>query len=72
MSILNLPDEILVNIFDKYLNLDQLEALHSTCIRFSKILDQYDQIYRKFLFKSPIIDYNYPIGKILKSIFFIL
>jgi len=62
MNILDLPDEVLVNIFDKYVNRIQLEALHSTCKRFRLLIDHYDHLWLKYLFELPAIDYSYPFG----------
>ncbi len=62
MNILELPDEILCLIFDKYLDLKHLFILSSTCNRFYFIIDSYN-LWLKYLFKSPCIDFNYPYGK---------
>ncbi len=62
MNILDLPDEILVNIFDKYVNRSQLEALHSTCHRFRLLIDHYEHVWLKYIFEFPVIDFNYPFG----------
>lgn len=71
MNILDLPDEVLVNLFDKYLCRDQLVAIHLTCQRFRIIIDHYD-LWCKYLLKVPAIDYNYPFGNLFKIYFLIL
>ena len=61
MNIAHLPDDILVNIFAHYLNLADLESAYSTCNRFKMIIDGYD-LWHNHLYKTPLIDYNYPFG----------
>lgn len=61
MNIVHLPDDILVNIFTNYLDLADLERAYSTCNRFKLIIDEYD-LWQKYLYKTPLIDYSYPFG----------
>jgi hypothetical protein len=63
MNILDLPDDILIQIFKKYLNFSDLFSLSSCCTRFLNLLNKYN-IWVTYLNKLPLLDYNYPYGKI--------
>ncbi len=57
MNLLDLPDDILVNLIDKYLNLTDVLNLTYTCIRFQKIINTYN-LWSKYTKSLPIIDSN--------------
>lgn len=64
MNIINLPDDVLINLFDKYFCQSDLRALHDTCSRFKIVIDRYN-LWLKYLYKVPLIDFNYPFGKMI-------
>lgn len=61
MNIQDLPDDTLVNIIDKYLNLDDLLSLSKTSLRFYRLINDYN-LSNKYFKYLPIVDYNYPNG----------
>ena len=61
MNFQHLPDDILLNIFQKYLNLNQLLCLSYTCQRFNSIINCYN-LWDKYLKTLPIVDFSYPNG----------
>ena len=63
MNFLELPDDIFVNLFDKYLDQSAIEALYNTCLHFRQIIDNYN-LWLKYLNKIALIDYSYPHGKL--------
>jgi hypothetical protein len=61
ITLLDLPDEILINLIKKYIDLDSLKRLYVTCKRFHILIDSYN-IWNKHLKFYPIVDFNYPNG----------
>lgn len=62
MNIRDLPDDVLVHLFQSYFNFVDLISLSETCERFAKIIDDY-HIWLKYVKKLPLLDLNYPYGK---------
>lgn len=60
-NILDLPDEILINLLKKYIDLNSLKKLYLSCKRLYVLIDSYN-IWNKYLKFYPIIDFNYPNG----------
>lgn len=60
--ILDLPDEILILLFGRYLNIADLTRTLASCKRFYFLIEKY-KLFNKFLQKYPLLDYNYPYGK---------
>jgi hypothetical protein len=61
MEFNNLPDDVLIHIFNNYLNLNDLFSIFKTCKRFYMICQNY-KIFSKFMSVYPIIDFSYPSG----------
>ena len=55
MNLQDLPNEILVNLIDKYLNLSDVLNLTYTCMRFYQLVNNYD-LWSKYTKSLPIID----------------
>jgi hypothetical protein len=60
-NILDLPDDVLINLFSNYLNKDDLFRVTSACKRFLDIITVYD-VCSRMCSALPLIDYNYPHG----------
>ena len=71
MNIIDLPDDILIYLFDKYLNLNDLLAVYQTCNRFKNIIDYYN-VSAKYSRSLPLLDFTYPNGKAYVSLCFVV
>lgn len=61
MNLLDLPDDILVYLLKRYLNIDDLLRLSMTCKKLGQLIDTYN-LWAKFILVYPILDFSYPYG----------
>ncbi len=61
MNLKDLPDDLIVNIIDKYLNLNDILSLSKTSLRFYHLINDYN-LSNKYLKFLPFVDFNYPNG----------
>ncbi len=64
MNFINLPDDLLILLFDKYLKATDLISVSKVCRKFYHIVNNFE-LCDKFLTDYPVIDLNYPYGKIV-------
>ena len=62
MNIIDLPDDILLAIFNKYLTLIDLITVYQTCDRFMQIINQYN-VWLNLSSTCPLLDFSYPNGE---------
>ena len=62
-TILDLPDEILLLLFKRYLNITDLLQISNSCKKFKYLIEEFS-LWSKFLNMYPLIDFNYPYGRL--------
>ena len=63
-NILDLPDDVLIQIFKSYLSPLDLINVSNTCKKFKDLIEDFS-LWSKFINRLPLLDYNYPYGNFI-------